>query len=131
LLFMTILSFDFSFFFIRFFIRHKNLPRKTTCLFSLERKKGGFAFLSLILSLFSRRFFTYASKSVNQVSEDDEYLPTRPRVTFCGTVNYTFDRFALSSIFLTRGFDFSRPELCSVCIISRRDEVEFYDGLIP
>lgn len=67
-------SFDFSEIFV---IRHKKNFSKDSCLSSLlERKKGGFAFLSDSLSLFSflkSIFYSYASKSVNQVSEDDEY----------------------------------------------------------
>ena len=79
---MTILSSVFHSFFFSFDFSEifsfvtKKISRKTLVSSLLERKKGGFAFLSDSLSLFSfleSIFYSHASKSVNQVSEDDEY----------------------------------------------------------
>ena len=130
--FMTILSSVFSLFFIRFFIRQK-FASKDLSLLSWKERWVCFS-LSDSLSLFSSIFYT----SIREPSQRG-----RPNEIYVSFTSHSSSRYVLrySKLhlrpvrtlinFFDEGIRFFSSGMCSVCIISRRDEVEFYDGLIP
>ena len=91
---MTILS-SVSFFFFHSIFHSSKIWDSS--LLSWKERWVCFSLWFSLSSLFSRRFFTHQNPWTKSARTTNT-LPTRPRVTFCGTVNYTFDRFALSSI---------------------------------